>query len=62
MQCCDCDRELTKNEIGINKKLLGMQIKDFFCIDCLALYLDCDVEELYAKIEQFKQEGCTLFS
>lgn len=52
---------LTRDEIGINKKLLGADIKAFFCMNCLAAYLDCTVEELLDKIEEFKNEGCTLF-
>lgn len=52
---------LSKDEIGINKKLLGTDVKTFFCMNCLADYLDCTVEELLDKIEEFKNEGCTLF-
>lgn len=52
---------LSKDEIGINKKLLGTDVKTFLCMNCLADYLDCTVEELLDKIEEFKNEGCTLF-
>ena len=52
---------LTKDEIGINKKLLGTDVRVFFCMNCLANYLDCTVEDLHDKIEEFKNEGCTLF-
>jgi biotin operon repressor len=52
---------LNKDEIGINKKLLGTDIKSFFCLDCLADYLECTEGELLDKIEEFKEEGCTLF-
>ncbi len=31
------------------------------CLDCLAAYLDCDVDALLEKIEEFKDEGCVLF-
>lgn len=50
-----------KDTIGINKKLLGEDIKNFYCMDCLANYLECTVEELMDKIEEFKEEGCKLF-
>ncbi len=53
--------EITKNEVGITKKLLGTKSKNFYCIDCLAEYLEVTSEELEAKIEEFKEEGCTLF-
>ena len=52
---------LSKDEIGVNKKLLGTNVKSFFCLRCLADYLDCTEEELLDKIEEFKNEGCTLF-
>lgn len=52
---------LDKNTIGINKKLLGENINSFYCMDCLASFLDVTVEDLLDKIEEFKEEGCTLF-
>lgn len=61
-ECISCGKKnLDKNTIGINKKLLGEDIENYYCIDCLASYLGCDVEDIYAKIEEFKSEGCKLF-
>ena len=60
--CIICgQKNLEKNTIGINKKLLGEDIENFYCIGCLADYLGCTVEELLEKIEEFKEEGCKLF-
>lgn len=60
--CVICGQEnLDKETIGINKKLLGLEITNYYCMDCLADYLECSVEELLAKIEEFKSEGCKLF-
>jgi len=60
--CISCGKEsISKDEIGINKKLLGESIDNYYCIDCLADYLGCSVDELLDKIEEFKEEGCTLF-
>lgn len=59
--CCK-KHDLDKNTIGINKKLFGEGIVNFYCINCLADYLEVSVEELQEKIEQFKAEGCKLFS
>lgn len=60
--CIICgQKNLDKNTIGINKKLLGEDIENFYCMDCLAEYLKCTVEELLEKIEEFKEEGCKLF-
>ena len=62
VECVLCGAEnLCKNTIGINKKLLGTNIENFYCLDCLANYLDVTVAELLDKIEEFKEEGCKLF-
>jgi uncharacterized protein YlaI len=62
IRCVACERpDLDKDTIGINKKLLGEDIQNFYCLECLAEYLDCTVQELMDKIEEFKEEGCHLF-
>ena len=61
-ECVACGKDnLDKYTVGINKKLLGIAIKNFYCMDCLAAYLECTVDELLEKIEEFKIEGCKLF-
>ena len=61
--CIACGKqELTKDEVGINKKLLGKSNTSFYCLTCLADYLEVTEEELLDKIEEFKEEGCTLFN
>lgn len=60
--CYVCGKEITKrDEIGLNKKLLDPDAKVFYCLDCLAEYLEVDVEFLLAKVEEFKEQGCELF-
>lgn len=60
--CVSCCKEnLSKDETGINKKLLGESISEYYCMDCLAEYLEVSVEDLEDKIEEFKEQGCTLF-
>lgn len=62
IKCVVCGKEgLDKDTVGLNKKLLSNNITDFYCLDCFAQYLDCTVEDLQDKIEEFKEEGCTLF-
>lgn len=62
VSCVSCGKEaLEKNEIGINKKLLGAQVESFYCMDCLADYLGVSVQDILDKIEEFKDQGCKLF-
>lgn len=61
VKCCICEEIPDKNTIGLNKKLYGKKTKKFFCIDCLSAHLDVSVDDLMAKIEDFKNQGCTLF-
>jgi uncharacterized protein YlaI len=62
MECIVCGEiDISKNEIGLTKKLLGRTSKSFYCIDCLADYLGVTVDELLDKVEEFKEQGCKLF-
>ena len=61
-KCYVCGKTpLTKNEVGLTKKLIDKKATSFYCIDCLAENLEVTTEELEAKIEEFKEEGCILF-
>ena len=61
-ECIACGKkQLDKDTVGINKKLLGKDLANFYCMDCLADFLGCTVDDLLDKIEEFKDEGCTLF-
>lgn len=61
-KCISCGKNfLSKNEIGINKKLLNMKTKNFYCIDCLANFLEVTPQDILDKIEDFKNDGCKLF-
>lgn len=60
--CVSCFKEnLEKDTIALNKKLLGKNIDHFYCLECLADYLNVTVNDLLDKIEEFKEEGCELF-
>ena len=61
-KCYVCGKTpLTKNEVGLTKKLIDKKATSFYCIDCLAENLEGNTGGLEAKIEEFKEEGCTLF-
>jgi hypothetical protein len=60
--CYVCGKEnLSRNEIGLTKKLLSKNTKIYYCLDCLAEYLEVDTEFLIEKVEEFKTQGCDLF-
>jgi len=56
--CCDI---ISKDEIGLNRKLNGKNVNRHFCIKCLAEHLEVEEDDLLAKIEDFKTQGCALF-
>lgn len=61
-QCYVCGKTpLSKDEIGLTKKLIDKKTEKFYCLSCLAEYFEVTEEELLFKIEEFKEEGCTLF-
>lgn len=60
--CYICGKKnLTKNEIGLTRKLINKNIKHFYCLECLAEHLEVDTEFLLEKAEEFKEQGCTQF-
>ena len=62
INCAYCDKEkLSKNEIGLNKKLIHRQIERTMCLACMAAYFETTEENLKEKIEWFKEQGCALF-
>jgi len=62
INCAYCDKEkLSKNDIGLNKKLIHRQIKRMMCLTCLAAYFEITEEDLKEMIERFKRQGCALF-
>ena len=40
IECCECEKTLKKDEVALCKKLLGTDTEDFYCIDCLAEYIE----------------------
>lgn len=59
--CLDCGCQLTKDEVALNKKLISLDLREFRCLNCLSVSFGCEVEDLQIKIEEFKEQGCTLF-
>jgi biotin operon repressor len=62
VDCYICGKEnLARNEIGLNKKLIGRDVKKLHCLQCLADYLELSVDDLEERVQEFKDAGCDLF-
>ena len=62
IDCSFCERvNLSRDEIGLNKKLIHRQIERMMCLSCMAAYFETTEEELKNKVEEFKRMGCSLF-
>lgn len=59
--CCECGKKLTKDEVALSQKLIDLDTEEFYCLPCMAEYFGCEEEDLVIKIQEFKEEGCTLF-
>ncbi len=59
--CCDCGKALQKDEIALTRKLIDPEAEEFYCLDCMSLFIGCSVDDLVEKIQEFKEQGCTLF-
>ncbi len=60
--CKYCNAPLRKDWIALNKKLINPDITEFACLSCLSDDFDCTIVDLEIKIEEFKEQGCTLFN
>lgn len=60
-ECCECRKALKKDEVALSKKLIDIDTENFYCLDCMAEYFGCEVKDLEIKIQEFKEQGCTLF-
>ena len=59
--CVECNKKLKNDEVALSKKLIDIDTDEFYCIDCCTAYLECEKSDLEIKIQEFKEEGCTLF-
>lgn len=60
-RCFGCGGEADRDAVALNMKLFGEDVDRSFCLPCLAEQLDVSVDELLAKVEDFKAQGCRLF-
>jgi hypothetical protein len=59
--CIECLQKLKKDEIALSMKLFGVDTEDFYCLECMSDYLECPIYDLQIKIQEFKEQGCSLF-
>ena len=59
--CIRCGKKVSRDEVGLSKKLINRGTETFFCINCLATHLGVSVRLLEQKIIQFRDMGCSLF-
>ena len=62
-ECQYCHAALTRDEIGLSKKLFESEAKKgkYSCMQCMTEMLEVSTGDLNAKIEEFKRQGCKLF-
>ena len=61
MQCCFCQAALSRNEVGLTKKLINRGAAEYLCYACLARKFSVDIQALKNMAEAFRASGCTLF-
>jgi hypothetical protein len=59
--CKICGREVTRDEIGLTKKLINRGTTEFLCMTCLAKKFDMTETECRTLIDHFREAGCHLF-
>ncbi len=62
-ECQYCHAELSRDEVGLSKKLFEPETRKgkYSCMPCIAAMLEVTQDDLVAKIEEFKRQGCKLF-
>ena len=60
--CRECQRPLSSDETALYRKLVRRDAASFLCKTCLADYFQVSETILDKKIEQFRRNGCLLFT
>ena len=60
--CSECGKNVRQNDVlAMNMKYHGRNVTEFKCKKCLMNELDMSKEEWSKKVEDFKNQGCSLF-
>lgn len=60
-RCRECGAPLTRDEVGLTKKLINRGAVEYLCYPCMAARFAVTVEALEKKVVEFREMGCTLF-
>jgi len=59
--CTECGKKISKDEIALSRKLIDPDTEELYCLPCMAENFGCTTQDLVIKIQEFKEQGCTLF-
>ena len=59
--CACCGALLSRDDIGLIRKLINRGSDMFLCLSCLARHFQLTEDVLREKIREYKAMGCTLF-
>ena len=62
IKCRNCKCELTRDDVGLYRKIVTREAESFLCIPCLAEKLAVAEEDLCEMVERFRKAGCQLFA
>lgn len=59
--CFNCGKPVVKDVIALHRKLFSYNVDRFFCLPCLAEYLECSEDELKKINKRIKRAGMCVF-
>ncbi len=62
IKCRKCSQELTRDEVGLYRKIVAREAESFLCIPCLADKFAVPEKDLWEMVERFRRAGCQLFA
>ncbi len=62
MNCMQCGKPLTRDEMGLSRKLISRALTSGYCYACLSERFRTTEEALRDIAESFRKSGCTLFT
>ena len=59
--CVRCGKGVSRDEAALTRKLINRGMDAAWCLSCLGEHFRVDRRTLENKIDQFREQGCTLF-